>query len=68
MRGPQEDCRWMQCSQGGAQQNPEAVLPSPPLRKHQERQKNDSQTGSQCLDKAVLARDVRYQPSHEERH
>ena len=37
----------------------------PPLRKHQEIQKNDGQTGSRCLDKAVLARDVRYQPSQE---
>ena len=35
-------------------------IPPPPLRKHQESQKNDGQTGSQCLDKAVLARDVRY--------
>ena len=30
--------------------------PPPPLRKHQENQKNDGQTGSRCLDKAVLAR------------
>ena len=37
----------------------------PPLRKHQESQKNDGQTGSQCLDKAVLARDTQYQPSQE---
>ena len=36
-----------------------------PLRKHQESQKNVGQTGSQCLDKAVLARDVGYQPSQE---
>ena len=39
--------------------------PPPPLHKHPESQKNDGQTGSRCLDKAVLARDVRYQPSQE---
>ena len=37
----------------------------PALRKHQESQKNDGQTGSQCLDKAALARNTRYQPSQE---
>ena len=29
--------------------------------KHQESQENDGQTGSWCLDKAVLARDARHQ-------
>ena len=32
-----------------------------PLRKHQESQESDGQTGSWCLDKAVLARDAWYQ-------
>ena len=35
--------------------------PPPPLRKHQENQESDGRTRSWCLDKAVLARDVRYQ-------
>ena len=30
-------------------------IPPPPLRKHQESQKSDGQTGSRCLEKAVLA-------------
>ena len=42
-----------------------AKYPPPPLRKHQERQKNDGQTGSRCLDKAALACNARYQPSQE---
>ena len=42
-----------------------SVAPPPPLRKHQERQKNDGQTESRCSDKAVLACDARYQPSQE---
>ena len=33
----------------------------PPLRKHQESQENDGQTGSQCLDKVMLVCDTRYQ-------
>ena len=33
----------------------------PPLRKHTENQENDGQTGSQCLDKAVLAHNAQYQ-------
>ena len=37
----------------------------PPLRKHQESKKNNGQTRSRCLDKVVLARDARYQPSRE---
>ena len=36
------------------------MVPPPPLRKHQESQKNDGQTGSRCLDKAVLACDAQY--------
>ena len=44
------------------------TYPPPPLRKHQESQKNDGQTGSRCLEKAVLARDVRRQLSQEQRH
>ena len=36
-------------------------LPPPPLRKHQESQESDGQTGSWCLDKGVLARNARYQ-------
>ena len=39
----------------------EPLYPPPPLRKHQESQESDGQTGSWCLDKAVLARDARYQ-------
>ena len=35
--------------------------PPLPLRKHQESQESDGQTGSWWLDKAVLPRDVRYQ-------
>ena len=35
--------------------------PPSPLRKHQEIQEKDGQTGSWCLDKAVLARDAWYQ-------
>ena len=35
--------------------------PPSPLRKHQESQESDGQTGSWSLDKAVLARDVWYQ-------
>ena len=35
--------------------------PPPPLRKHQESQESDGKTGSRCSDKAVLARDTRYQ-------
>jgi hypothetical protein len=30
------------------------LYPPPPLRKHQENQKNDGQTESRCVDKAVL--------------
>ena len=41
------------------------TYPPPPLCKHQESQKNDGQTKSRCLDKAVLARNMRYQPSQE---
>ena len=37
------------------------IYPPPPLRKHQESQESDGQTGSWCLDKAVLARDAQYQ-------
>ena len=33
----------------------------PPFGKHQESQASDGQTGSWCLDKAVLASDSRYQ-------
>ena len=42
---------------------PTPTVPPPPspLRKHQESQASDGQTGSWCLDKAVLARDARYQ-------
>ena len=41
---------------------PNTSPPPPPLlRKHQERQERDGQTGSWCLDKVVLARDARYQ-------
>ena len=35
--------------------------PPPPLRKHKENQESDGQTGSWRLDKAVLARNARYQ-------
>ena len=44
---------------------PVPTQPNAPLHKHQESQKQDGQTRSRCLDKAVLARDVRYQPSQE---
>ena len=37
-------------------------IPYPPLpHKHGENQENNNQTGSQCVDKAGLARDARYQ-------
>ena len=40
----------------------ETCLPTPPpLHKHQESQENDGQTGSRCLDKAVLLHDTWYQ-------
>ena len=56
----------MQQSPGGcALCNHALCTPPPPLRQHQESQNNDGQTGSCCLDKAVLGRDVRYQPSQE---
>ena len=35
--------------------------PLPPLHKHQENQADHGQTGSRCLDKAVLAGNTRYQ-------
>ena len=34
--------------------NPHRSVPPPPLHKHQKSQKNDSQTGSWCLDKVML--------------
>ena len=38
------------------------LIPPPPnLHKHQESQESDGQTGSWCLDKAVLAHNARYQ-------
>ena len=44
---------------GRAEKMPDATgrsyPPPPPLRKHQENQECDGQTGSWCLDKAVLA-------------
>ena len=46
---------------GGLAQGLSIRLPSSTLRKHQENQENDGQTGSRCLDKAVLARDPQYQ-------
>ena len=37
------------------------ATPPSPLRKHQESHESDGQTGSRCLDKAVLACDARHQ-------
>ena len=37
------------------------AYPPSPLRKHQESHESDGQTGSWCLDKAVLACDARHQ-------
>ena len=38
-----------------------SMVPPPPLHKHQESEESDGQTGSRCLDNAVLARDTEYQ-------
>ena len=55
----EEDCRQVCCTEG---RSGLLLAPSPPpLRRHQINQENEGQTWPRCLDKAVLARDVRYQ-------